>query len=216
MAPWRVSCQVSIRRCVSRKIRSSRSTRASGGKPPCDWPTLMLPRVATKRMPMACAASMLSSSRTPLGYRYRWSLLVVQPLSSSSAMATRLLTCTISGVRPAQIGYRARSQPNSSAFCACGMARVRLWYMWWWVLTRPGSTRWPRASITSSAVAGNSAAGPMASIRLSRTKTDAWRSSRDWFGSGWSKVATQSALRMSRVGMARGHIDSGGKAISRD
>ena len=27
------------------------------------------PRVAKKRMPMACAASMLSSRRTPLGYR---------------------------------------------------------------------------------------------------------------------------------------------------
>jgi hypothetical protein len=32
------------------------------------------------------------------------------------------------------------------------MARVSDWYMWWCVLTRPGITTWPRASITSSAI----------------------------------------------------------------
>ena len=35
------------------------------------------------------------------------------------------------------------SQPNSSASCAAGTARVSVWNMWWWVLTRPGSTTWP-------------------------------------------------------------------------
>ncbi len=40
-------------------------------------------------------------------------------------MATWVDTCTISGVSPAQIGYSPRSQPNSSASCTPGIARVR-------------------------------------------------------------------------------------------
>jgi hypothetical protein len=74
---------------------------------------------------------------------------VVQPLISSSAIATWVDTCTISGVRPAQIGYSVFNQPNSSAFCAAGTARVSDWTMWWWVFTRPGVTTWLRASISS-------------------------------------------------------------------
>ena len=124
---------------------------------------------------------------------------MVQPLISSSAMATWVLTCTIAGVSPAQMGYSPRSQPNSSAFCTAGIARVRLWNMWWWVLTRPGVTRWCRASINSSARAlqpgGRSPVGPMNSIRLLRMKIDASASSRH----ASSSVAMQRALWIRRV-----------------
>src|SRR5450830_585737 len=70
--------------------------------------------------------------------------------------------------------------------------------MWWWVLTRPGVTRQPRRSSTSSAwsaKSARSAAGPMASMRWPRMNTDASLSSRRCS----SKVATQRALRSSRV-----------------
>ena len=83
---------------------------------------------------------MLSSRRTPFGYTYRWSLLVVHPDSSSSAMAVCVDTRTICGVRWAQMGYRPDSHPNSSQSCTAGTARVSVWYMWWWVLTSPGRT----------------------------------------------------------------------------
>ena len=59
----------------------------------------------------------------------------MQPDCSSSAIAVSVDTSIISGVRCAQILYRFVSQPNSSAFCAAGTARVRLWYMWWCVFT---------------------------------------------------------------------------------
>ena len=67
--------------------------------------------------------------------------------------------------------------------------------MWWCVLTSPGTTTWPRASTTSSALCGRSAAGPTASIRPPRTRTEARRNSRR----ASSKVATQSASRSSSV-----------------
>jgi hypothetical protein len=69
---------------------------------------------------------------------YRWSLEVVQPDRISSAMAVWVDTAIISGVSRAQIGYRLVSQLNSSPSWAAGTTRVRLWYMWWWVLTRRG------------------------------------------------------------------------------
>ncbi len=133
---------------------------------------------------------------------------MVQPLINSSAMATWVLTCTISGVSPAQRGYRPWSQPNSSAFCTPGMARVRLWYMWWWVFTMPGVTRWWRASITSSACcmsAGSSAVGPMKAMVLSRIKIEASCSSRDV--SSW--VAMVWAWWISRVRMTQSIKDKG-------
>ncbi|EWS52671.1 hypothetical protein X551_04541 [Methylibium sp. T29] len=61
------SCQRSISRCVSFRIAGSASTTWSGGRPPWLWPTLIEPRAAWKRMPISVAASMLSSSVTPLG-----------------------------------------------------------------------------------------------------------------------------------------------------
>jgi hypothetical protein len=51
-------------------------------------PLLMIPRVGWKRMPISLAARMLWSRVTSLGYRYRWSLEVVQPDMSSSAIAS--------------------------------------------------------------------------------------------------------------------------------
>ena len=90
----------------------------------------MAPRVAVKRMPSSAATSMVSSSRQPLGNRYKWSELVEQPESISSAMATRVATRSMSGVILPQTGYSACSHANSSASCAAGKARVRLWYMW--------------------------------------------------------------------------------------
>ncbi len=55
-------------------------------------------------MPIDAAASMVSSSRMPFGNRYRWSLVVVQPDSSSSAIAVCVETFAISGVSRAQTG----------------------------------------------------------------------------------------------------------------
>ncbi|MNW10691.1 hypothetical protein D3C71_2079540 [compost metagenome] len=75
-------------------------------------------------------------------------------------MAVWVDTAIISGVRRAQIGYRLVNQLNSSPSWAAGTTRVRLWYMWWWVLTRPGMTTLPLRSSTSSAVCGSSALGP--------------------------------------------------------
>jgi len=63
------SCQRAIRRSVSARMSSSRSTTSSGGSPPWLAPTLIEPRAAWKRSPAAAAASMLSSSRVPAGYR---------------------------------------------------------------------------------------------------------------------------------------------------
>src|SRR3990167_5918996 len=86
------------------------------------------------------------------------------------------------------------------------MARVRLWYMWWCVFTRPGVTRGPRASMVSpadsSSARGSSAVGPIHSITLSLTNSDASFSSRPCDGSAWSKVAMQVALCISRVFMS--------------
>ena len=42
------------------------------------------------------------------------------------------------GVDPRPHGYSSRSHVKRSACCA--RARVRVWYRWWWVLTRPGVT----------------------------------------------------------------------------
>ena len=61
------SCQRSISRWLSARIAASFSTSRSGGNPPCASPTLIEPRAAWKRMPIAVAASMLSSSRQPFG-----------------------------------------------------------------------------------------------------------------------------------------------------
>lgn len=61
------SCQRSMTRWVSARIAASLSTTRSGGRPPRDWPTLIDPRAAWKRMPISVAASRLSSSRTPFG-----------------------------------------------------------------------------------------------------------------------------------------------------
>jgi len=61
------SCHRSMSRWVSLRMAGSPSTTRSGGRPPWDWPTLMEPRAAWKRMPMLAAPSRLSSSRTPLG-----------------------------------------------------------------------------------------------------------------------------------------------------
>ncbi len=61
------SCQRSTTRSVSARIASSRSTTRSGGRPPCDSPTLIEPRAAWKRMPISAAASSVSSRRTPFG-----------------------------------------------------------------------------------------------------------------------------------------------------
>ena len=98
------SWYASITRRVSARIASSRSTSASGGSPPADSPTLIAPRHAWKRRPSVCAASIVSSSRPPFGWRYRWSLAVVQPDSMSSAIATCADTLSISGVSRAQTG----------------------------------------------------------------------------------------------------------------
>src|SRR5256885_13105774 len=67
-------------------------------------------------MPICCAAAMESSSRAPFGYRYRWSLVVVQPDSISSAMAVWVETWIISGVRCDHSMYRDRKSTrlNSS------------------------------------------------------------------------------------------------------
>ena len=107
---------------------------------------------------------------------YRWSELVVQPLSSNSAMANWPETRTISGVSPTQIGYRPWSQLKSSAFCTPGIARVRDWYMWWCVLIRPGTTTWWRASMTSSTCVSSSSVFSAAGMRRSMRPSNQQRS----------------------------------------
>src|SRR5690554_2284414 len=100
---------------------------------------------------------------------YRWSLDVVQPLRISSAIAVSAEMYTASLVSPAQMGYRVFSQLNRLESCA--IARVRVWYMWWWVLTIPGMTMWPLRSMISSASDGSSLVGPTCSMTLSRMNT---------------------------------------------
>jgi hypothetical protein len=96
------------------------------------------------------------------------------------------------------MGYKPVSQLNNSAFCTAGMARVKLWHMWWCVFTMPGMTTWCWASITLSAVWGKLLAGPMAWMQLSLTKMEALRSS----SPASLSVAMVWALWMSKVVMA--------------
>lgn len=101
-----------------------------------------------------------------------------------------------SSSRPRQISYRVRSHGNSSIFCTFGRFRVKVWYRWWWVFTRPGYTKQWEASMTQSA--GRSS-GPMYRITLSCTRMFSPRSTR----SSRSTVTMAWALRMRVV--AIGH-----------
>ena len=174
MAPWRASCQVSISRCVSFRMASSCSTTRSGGRPPC-------------ALAHAHAAARGDEAHADL---LRGLDAVVQPhavgvdvevVAAGGAARQQQLGHRHLGADLHHLGRQAgpdRVQRRAASRTARRPARPEspvsaIWYMWWWVLTRPGITRWPRASITSSAVCGRSAAGPMASIRWSRMKTDA-------------------------------------------
>src|SRR3954469_18073835 len=86
------------------------------------------------------------------------------------------------------------SQSNSPPVSAGANARVRFWYRWWWVLTRPGVTRQPRASIVRTAAGRGSAEDPIPLISPSVTATQPPGISRR----ASSTVATRSASVTSR------------------
>ena len=71
IAPGFGSWKASMTRMQSSRIAGSASHSASGGRPPALSPTLIEPRMACSRTPSARAASISSSSRAPLGNRYR-------------------------------------------------------------------------------------------------------------------------------------------------
>ena len=60
---------------------------------------------------------------------------------------------------PAHSGYRPDSHSNRVPLTVGAYDLVRFWYMWWWVLTRPGVTRQPQASRVSARPAGGLARG---------------------------------------------------------
>lgn len=63
--PGAASWYCSITRTESFRIASSDSTQSSGGRPPFDWPSDMLPRETTNRMPSSAGAAIWSSTLQP-------------------------------------------------------------------------------------------------------------------------------------------------------
>ena len=88
------------------------------------------------------------------------------------------------------------SQPKSSASCAAGTARVRLWYMWWWVLTRPGITTCPCMSITSarrSSIALRYSAGRSAVAPAHRMAGPSATTAPSAISRRWSSIVTSTS-----------------------
>ncbi len=112
-----------------------------------------LPSVA--RMPVAAVASITASVSCTVSIVR----IDVVPLRSSSRHARRAAARSEAGVCAASIGQmRVRSQSirrRSSAY-----PRKSVWQRWMWVWTKPGSRKWPVASIaTSCLVASMRSAG---------------------------------------------------------
>src|SRR3984885_3752794 len=93
-------------------------------------------------------------------------MLVEQPVRASQASAAVATAPVISSSIPAQTGYSWVSHSNKVESTAWPL--VAHWYRCWWVLTRPGVARQPRASIQRApggASGGGAGAGPTAGGR---------------------------------------------------
>ena len=103
-APGRGSWCSRISRRQSARMVASSWQHSSGGRPPWLRPRLIEPRVGWKRRPSSRAAAISTSMKPvwPRGKRYRWSVEVVQPVSSSSAKPTRTAASTAWRSQPTQ------------------------------------------------------------------------------------------------------------------
>src|SRR5258705_7376555 len=108
-------------------MKVSSSTQSSGGKPPCDWPRDIEPRLAWNRTPTSFAAWIWQSTLFPFLKTYVWSKTVVHPESASSANPISVLDREACSVVRAQIRYWACSHGKRLLFCAATRFRVRVW-----------------------------------------------------------------------------------------
>ena len=116
-------------RSLSASTSSSSCTTESGGSPPSFANTVIEPRVGWNRIPSSRAAAISAVHRSPppRGAMYRWSAVVVQPPSASSASPTQADRYAASSSIRAHSGYRTVSHWNSVPLIAGPYDRVRFW-----------------------------------------------------------------------------------------
>ncbi len=203
MAPHAGSWCAATSRSQSASTSSSSCTTESGGSPPSLAEIVIEPRVGWNRSPTSRAAAISADHRSPPP-RGRH----VQVVGAGGAAAQGQL-----GQRPprrtgtppprpgpAHSGYRPDSHSNRVPLTVGAYDLVRFWYMWWWVLTRPGVTRQPAASSVSPRGGPGSPAPPTALISPPVTATQPPASSR----CSASQVATSLAPVTSRSAAGSG------------